>query len=317
MRVLVTGGAGFIGSHIVDRLVLARHDVIVVDDLSNGRRDRVNPLAALVEHDLAQHDAPQLIADSRPDKVIHAAAQVSVSASFRDPIRDARTNILGTLHVLEGARAAGCSGFLYITTGGALYGDSVRTPSREDDPIAPASPYGLTKWVGERYAELLGGTQMVRIVLRLANVYGPRQGAAGEAGVVAIFAERMLRGQPVEIHGDGDQTRDFVYVEDVVDSAISGLNALDSATVNIGTGHATTIGALFEMLSRLTGYELRPIFTEARAGDIHRSVLSPQRAMTLLGWRPRTTLIDGLALTVEYFKGDAHPQTVSRGPTGS
>lgn len=303
MRVLVTGGAGFIGSHIVDRLVLARHNVVVVDDLSNGRRDRVNPLAALVEHDLAQPDVPELIADSRPDKVIHGAAQASVSASFRDPIRDARTNILGTLHVLEGARVAGCSGFVYITTGGALYGDGARTPSREDDPIAPISPYGLTKWVGERYTELLGGTQMGRIALRLANVYGPRQDPAGEAGVVAIFAERMLQGRPVEIHGDGNQTRDFVYVTDVVDAVICGLNASDSATVNVGTGHSTTIGALFEMLARLTGYELRPIFRDTRTGDVRRSALSPERAMTLLGWTARTTLVDGLAATVESFRG--------------
>lgn len=303
MRVLVTGGAGFIGSHIVDRLVLARHDVMVVDDLSHGRCDRVNPLATLVEHDLSQGDAPKLIADAQPDKIIHAAAQVSVPASFRDPAFDARTNILGTLHVLEGARAAACSGFVYVGTGGALYGDVGSRPAREDDPIVPTSPYGLTKWMGERYTELLGGAQMVRIALRLANVYGPRQDANGEAGVVAVFAKGMLQGQPVEIHGDGNQARDFVYVQDVVDAVISSLNARESATVNVGTGHSTTIAELFQMLASLTDYRLKPSFTEPRTGDVRRSLLSPDRATTLLGWSARTTLSEGLIATVQSFQG--------------
>lgn len=301
MRVLVTGGAGFIASHIVDRLVMAGHDVLVIDDLSSGHRDRLNASAIFVEHNLTRPETPGLISGWRPERIIHAAGQVSVPASYRDPVYDARTNIIGMLHVLEGANSARCSGLVYVTTGGALYGDSV-DPARESDAILPNSPYGLTKWAGEKYVQLLSGSDMVRVVLRLANVYGPRQNAAGEAGVVAIFAERMLQGLPVEIHGDGYQSRDFVYVDDVVDATMSGLLAHESATVNIATGQPTTIHALFEVLARFTAYSEEPLFTAARVGDARRSVLSPELAMTLLGWSPRTTLIDGLALTVESLR---------------
>ncbi len=221
MRTIVTGGAGFIGSHIADRLLALGHDVTVVDDLSQGRRENVPVAASFVLRDIASPDTADLVADLKPELVVHAAAQASVPRSIADPQHDARTNIIGTLTLLNGVSRSGCRCFIYVTTGGALYGDPVQLPCSESHPVRPLSPYGLSKWTAERYLDLLADACAVRTALRLANVYGPRQRSDGEGGVVSVFLDRMRSQGTVEIHGDGEQTRDFVYVGDVVDAVVA------------------------------------------------------------------------------------------------
>ncbi len=296
-RAVVTGGAGFIGSHIVDRLLGLGYDVLVIDNLSTGSRANVPPAAGLEECDVASPDAGRLIAGWRGEVVVHCAAQVSVAASMRDPIHDAEINVLGSARTIAAAAAGGCRTFVYITTGGALYGLPRYLPCDEDHPIEPISPYGLSKWIGERYLDLLAPEAMTPVVLRLANVYGPRQRSDGEGGVVAIFADRMRSLLPVEIYGDGTQTRDFVYVGDVADAVVAALSANARATVNIATERAITVLELFAALASIAGYTEAPLFLPARAGDIHDSRLAIGNAARELGWSPQTGLEDGLART--------------------
>jgi UDP-glucose 4-epimerase len=296
LRSIVTGGAGFIGSHVVDRLVAAGHHVTVLDDLSTGRRENLPPGVELIEADISTPAVPGLIAELRPDLVVHAAAQASVTASMEDPVRDAQVNVLGTLRVLEGLARASCPRLVYVTTGGALYGDPVRLPCREDDPIRPLSPYGLSKWTAERYANLLAG-QATLVSLRLANVYGPRQLGGGEAGVVSVFIDRMLAGGPIEIHGDGEQTRDFVFVGDVVDAVDAAVTTRRSGSYNVGTGVATSINELYERLASIAGYRGAVRHAEPRPGDVRHSRLDPGAAGRELGWTAATTLEAGLAAT--------------------
>ena len=297
MRVVVTGGAGFIGSHVVDRLIDKGAEVVVVDDLSNGRSENIPVGTRLVHHDVSMEDTPGVIASLGPDVVIHAAAQASVAVSTSSPLRDAKVNILGTLGVMEGARLAGTRKFVYVNTGGALYGD-VSHPCREDEPISPKSPYGLSKWTAERYLDAFLPPSMTLTVLRLANVYGPRQRDDGEAGVVSIFLGRMVNGQPIEIHGDGEQTRDFVYVEDVADAVLLAAGADRRLILNVGTGTAISINELFETLAKLTGYSGQVVNTEARIGDVRNSALDISAARRELGWSPTTGLEDGLQATL-------------------
>jgi len=300
MRVLVTGGAGFIGSHIVDTLLTSGHEVLVVDDLSTGRRDNVSGAAELVDLDVADPAISKLMMDFRPEVVSHCAAQVSVTASMDDPVHDARINILGGTNVALATIAAGCSELLYINTGGALYGTPDYSPCDEDHPIRPISGYGLSKWVSELYLRLLIPDSMRLKVLRLANVYGPRQIASGEAGVVAVFAERLSRGQEATIFGDGEQTRDFVFVSDVARAHQLALEANESLTVNIGTGEAISVNTLFSVMAAHTGYTLRPVYEAERPGEIKHMVLDAKRANRLLGWTPHTSLQDGLRETLAW-----------------
>ena len=296
-RAVVTGGAGFIGSHIADRLIELGYDVLVVDDLSTGSRANVPQAAHLEDLDVADPAVERLLGQWRPAVIVHCAAQVSVASSVLDPARDARSNVLGTIGTVRAAVAGECQSFVYVTTGGALYGQPRYVPCDEEHPIEPISPYGLSKWTGERYLDLLAPETTRRVVRRLANVYGPRQRSDGEGGVVAIFAERMRRGQPVEIHGDGLQTRDFVYVSDVADAVVAAVNASRSTTVNIATGRAVSVLDLFAALASIAGYSERPAFVAARAGDVRHSRLAIDRAAHELGWAPRTRLEAGLAET--------------------
>lgn len=297
MRVVVTGGAGFIGSHVVDRLVERGDDVVVVDDLSNGRPANLPPTVRLVEQDISAPDTARTVADLRPELIVHAAAQASVAVSTSSPVRDAEVNVVGTLRVLEAARAAATRRFVYVNTGGALYGD-VDHPCREDEPISPISPYGLSKWTAERYLDTFTPPGMTLAVLRLANVYGPRQRDDGEAGVVSIFLSRMLDGAPIEIHGDGEQTRDFVYVGDVADAIVRAAEIDRRVIVNLGTGRAVSINELFASMARLTGHAAAPIHTARRSGDVRHSVLDVAAARRELGWSPRIGLEEGLRRTL-------------------
>ena len=294
----MTGGAGFIGSHVVDHFHNNGHRVFVVDDLSSGSAANLPASVELLELDISSDRARTAIAAVRPDVVVHAAAQPSVAASTRDPLRDASVNVAGTINVLRAAADAGSRRIVYLNTGGALYGETDQLPTPESAPVRPVSPYGLSKWTGEQYLWLLAPRGSITVSLRLANVYGPRQSPIGEAGVVAIFVDRMRRREHIEIHGDGLQTRDFIYVADVVDAVARAVRAAANAAVNIGTGTETTILGLYELLAGLTDYAREPEHTEPRPGDVRRSSLYPRLAGELLGWRAVTELESGLRRTL-------------------
>jgi UDP-glucose 4-epimerase len=309
-RVLVTGGAGFVASHVVDALVERGCDVLVLDDLSTGHAANLPGGVELVCADICASESTSVVERYRPDAVVHAAAQPSVSVSVERPSYDARVNILGGLQIADAALRAGASHFLYVNTGGALYGRPRYLPVDEAHPVEPLSPYGLSKWTLEQYLTMTLAPAMRLKVLRLANVYGPRQDPAGEAGVVAVFADRMLSGLPVTIHGDGQQTRDFIYVGDVAAAAVAALDHADALTVNISTGQACTITELFQTIARLTGYRVPAQYGAAREGDVRESVLSNDRARAILGWCPAVSLEKGLQATFASLATTTHTAAV-------
>jgi UDP-glucose 4-epimerase len=300
VKVLVTGGAGFIGSHVVDRCIEAGHAVAVVDNLSTGRREQVNAAARLHVVDVRSPDLSDVFRAEAPDAVIHLAAQAAVSRSVEDPRLDADINVMGTINLLECSRRAGTRRVVYVSTGGAGYGDTEVIPTPEDHPTRPVSPYGVSKVAAELYLACWEALHGLRgIVLRLANIYGPRQNPHGEAGVVAIFADRLLRGEPCIINGDGLQTRDYVYVGDVAEAARLALDRAEvTGPVNIGTGVETSVVAIFEHLRAAAGGKGEARHGPARSGEQRRSLLDATRARELLGWTPQVTLQDGLRRTV-------------------
>ena len=304
MNVLVTGGAGFVGSHVVDRLLAASHTVHVLDNLATGRRERVPAAARLHVCDLRDARLDTVITAARPAVVVHVAAQAAVSRSVSDPRHDASVNVLGTIALLESCRRAGVPRAVYISTGGAAYGDTDVLPTPEDHPIRPASPYGISKVTAERYLEVWAAlTGASGLTLRLANVYGPRQDPAGEAGVIAIFASRLLSGVPCVVNGDGDQTRDYVYVGDVADAVALAVSSPDAVGIaNIGTGIETTVNDLYRRLARLTNVRGDAEHAPAKPGEQRRSVLDATRAKSLLGWSATTPLDEGLTQTVAWFR---------------
>ncbi len=291
MRVLVTGGAGFIGSHLVDALVERGDEVTVVDDLSTGRREFVNEAARLLEHDIRgpfETDA---------DVVFHLAAQADVGTSVERPAFDAEVNVVGTVNVLEAARGAGAA-VVFSSTGGAIYGD-VDSPASEDAPLRPVSPYGIAKLGGEAYVDGWRRIHGLRAVaLRFANVYGPRQSASLEGGVIAIFLERMAAGEETVVFGDGEQSRDFVHVADVVRALLLAADR-NGGVYNVGTGVETSVNRLHELCRSVVGDAAEARHAEARAGDARRSVLDVSRAAAELGWQPEIELEDGLRATWE------------------
>jgi UDP-glucose 4-epimerase len=302
--VLVTGGAGFIGSHVVDRLIRDGHAVTVVDNLSAGRQVNVNRAATLEVCDLRSPRLHGVVARARPDAVVHVAAQAAVARSVVDPPFDASINVVGTLVLLEASRRAGVRRVVYTSTGGAAYGDTDVLPTPEDHPARATSPYGVSKVAAERYLECWAGlTGGHGLSLRLANVYGPRQNPLGEAGVIAIFCYRLLREAPCVVNGDGEQTRDYVYVEDVADAVARALARPDATgVVNVGTGIATSVNEIYRRLARAARTEQPAVHGPARPGEQRQSVLDASRAKALLGWTPATALDDGLARTFAWFK---------------
>lgn len=305
MRALVTGGAGFIGAHVVDRLLRDGHAVTVVDDLSAGRREHVDPRATLHVCDIRSPALEGIVAAARPEAVVHAAAQATVARSVADPIEDASVNVLGTIAVLEASRRAGVRRVVYISTGGAAYGDTDALPTPEDHPARPASPYGVSKLAAERYVEHWArATGASAIVLRLANVYGPRQDPHGEAGVIAIFAHRLVRGEPCLVNGDGAQTRDYVHVEDVCDAVARALARPEAiGVVNVATGLETSVNELYRRLAGAAGVTREARHGPPKPGEQRRSVLDPTRAKAVLGWVPTTPLDEGLRQTLRSFEG--------------
>jgi len=304
VNVLVTGGAGFVGSHVVDRLLAASHTVHVLDNLATGRRERVPAAARLHVCDLRDARLDTVITAARPAVVVHVAAQAAVSRSVSDPRHDASVNVLGTIALLESCRRAAVPRAVYISTGGAAYGDTDVLPTPEDHPIRPASPYGISKVTAERYLEVWAAlTGASGLTLRLANVYGPRQDPAGEAGVIAIFASRLLSGVRCVVNGDGDQTRDYVYVGDVADAVALAVSSPDAVGIaNIGTGIETTVNDLYRRLARLTNVRGDAEHAPAKPGEQRRSVLDATRAKSLLGWSATTPLDEGLTQTVAWFR---------------
>ena len=306
MKVLVTGGAGFIGSHVVDRCLAAGHQVVVVDDLSTGHRSRLDGRARFHEVSIGSPELADVFAVERPDVVNHQAAQVEVRRSVDDPIHDAQINIIGSLNLLQCCRRFGVERVIYASSGGAVYGDAVVIPTPEDHPTRPASPYGISKLAVEHYLACWQELYGIRtLALRYANVYGPRQSPFGEAGVVAIFAHRLLRGEEAVINGDGRQTRDYVYVGDV--AAANG-RAIECAEItgalNVGTGVETDVIELFERLRVAAGVSAAPRHGPPKPGEQRRSAIDPRRAAERLGWRPTVALADGLRLTVEHMRSD-------------
>ena len=301
MRVIVTGGAGFIGSHVVDALTARDDEVHVLDNLVTGSRENVNPAATLHEGDI-RSDARALFDDVRPELCVHLAAQADVGTSVQRPDYDAEVNVLGTVRILEAARAYGAQ-VVFSSTGGAIYGEC-DSPATELAPRRPLSPYGMAKLGAEEY--LAGWNRLYRtghVALRFANVYGPRQSASLEGGVIAIFLERMAAGQPTAINGDGNQTRDFVYVGDVARAVLAAVGRA-GGVFNIGTGVETSIAELHAACRRPAGSTELPTHGPARKGDVFRSVIDPTLAATALDWSPSTSLDDGLALTWEAMRQD-------------
>ncbi len=302
VKIIVTGGAGFIGSHVVDAYVEAGHQVIVVDNLHSGKRSNVHPAARLVEMDINDPALADLFCTERPDVVNHHAANPSVSLSVRKPIFDATQNILGTLNVLEAARRSGVGKFIYISSGGAMYGNPRSLPTDEEHPARPVSPYALSKHTGERYVRLYGREHgLPWTSLRYANVYGPRQDPFGEAGVVSVFCRNLLEGTPPEIHWDGEQTRDFVYVGDCARANLLALTGGEGRAYNVGTGIGTSINTLFAVLLEVTGKQVEPRRGPRRPGDTRHSYLDCRRIERELGWRAEVSLREGLRRTWQYF----------------
>jgi UDP-glucose 4-epimerase len=296
VRAVVTGGAGFIGSHVVDALVARGDDVVVIDDLSRGRRENVNAGATLVTADIRDEGAVGAVFDdARPEACFHLAAQADVRASVADPALDCDVNVIGTIRVLEAARRHGTQ-VVFSSTGGAMYGEC-ESPAPETAPREPLAPYGASKLAGEEYLATynrLYGTE--HVALRYGNVYGPRQDPHGEAGVVAIFFGRLAAGEPPRIFGDGRQTRDYVYVGDVAAATLAG-SGHGGGVFNVGTGRETSVVELAEACARVSGVELEPVFAPPRLGELQRSVLDPSLAERALGFRAATDLDAGLAET--------------------
>ena len=309
MRALVTGGAGFIGSNLVDRLLAEGNEVDVVDDLSTGSlanlaaaRTSAGGRLTITQLDIRLPEVVELIAHRAPEVVFHLAAQADVRVSVASPAFDAEVNIIGSLNVLEGARQAGSERLVFAASGGTLYGDPPvkDLPLRESQPHRPLSPYGVSKKAVLDYLVAYRELHSLEFAaLALANVYGPRQNPHGEAGVVAIFADRLLTGTPITIFGTGEQTRDFVYVDDVVDAFVRAATRGGGLVCNIGTGRETSVNDLYRSMAAAVGSEANPDYAPGRAGELDRNVLDVERAGIQLGWRPWTELGDGVRAVID------------------
>lgn len=304
MRALVTGGAGFIGSTLVDALVGAGAQVSVVDDLSRGRREQLNAGADFHQLDVVDDRLAALVASIAPEIVFHEAAQIDVRRSVAEPVLDTRINVLGTVNILEASVRAGVRRVVFASSGGALYGDTDVLPTPETHPCVPASGYGAAKLAGETYGSVFHQVHGLDfIALRYGNVYGPRQDPRGEAGVVAIFAERLLAGSDAVINGDGTQTRDYIFVDDVVDANLRAAETAALGAFNIGTGRRCDVNELYSHIARAAGVERAPQHATAKPGEQRTSCLDVTRAAELLGWRPRVPLEEGISRTVDWFAG--------------
>jgi len=305
MNILVTGGAGFIGSNVSDAFIKEGHNVVIVDNFSSGKQENVNPKAKVYKMDIQDPAVENIFRDEKIEVMCHHAAQMDVRRSVADPKFDASVNVLGFLNMMEFGRKYGLKKVLFSSTGGAIYGEQDYFPADEKHPMQPLSPYGITKLVTEKYLffykEIYG---IDHVILRYANIYGPRQNPHGEAGVVAIFTQKMLKGEQPIINGEGKQTRDYVFVGDVVQANLLGLKYSGSNIFNIGTGIETNVNQLFHHIKTLTGAKCEEKHVPAKVGEQMRSVISSKKIGEMLGWKPTVTLAEGLKKTVEFFKNN-------------
>ena len=303
MKILITGGAGFIGSHVADLMIENGHDVAIVDDLSSGKKENINPNATFYHLSILDKRLPDIFKEVKPEVVIHHAAQISVRHSVKDPIRDMEINIKGSLALLENCIKYSTRKFIFSSTGGALYGEQDYFPADENHPTRPLSPYAIAKLSTEKYLFFYYNTyNLPYVILRYANVYGPRQDPHGEAGVVAIFAQYMLQGKQPVINGDGKQTRDFVYVRDVARANLLALTHKLTGDINISTGIETSINTIFHEINKTTSSGVPEVHEAPMPGEQLRSVLSFEKAKRVLGWEPTVPLSEGLKNTVSFFQ---------------
>lgn len=301
MKVLVTGGAGFIGSHIVDHLLTAGHDVVVLDNMSTGSETNLHPDAVLYRMDMENPMINEIFQQEKPEIVIHQAAQTVVQTSVREPLHDANVNILGTINILEACRMSGVAKVIYASSA-AIYGDPQYVPIDEHHPVNPLSGYGISKYTPEQYLRVYHNLYGLKYtILRYANVYGIRQDPQGEGGVISIFIDKVIGKIPCTIYGDGEQTRDYVYVEDVARANVAALHHGDGNFYNIGTGVHTTLNQLVFQLQQISGHAMDTIYEPERLGDIKHSYFTVQKAVRELDWSPQVQLADGLAKTYHYY----------------
>ncbi|MGD8237760.1 MAG: NAD-dependent epimerase/dehydratase family protein [Armatimonadota bacterium] len=308
MKIVVTGGAGFIGSHLADRCLGEGHEVVIIDDLSTGFRRNVNPDANFVEMDIRDRERVfGVFGREQPQAVFHLAAQMDVRRAVEDPVFDAECNVFGSLNLMMAAAEARVRKFVFAATGGAMYGETDVIPTPEEQMVRPVTPYGVSKRTAELYLHCFHVNEGLRYVsLRYGNVYGPRQNPKGEAGVVAIFAGLMLDGKQPTVFGDGTSTRDYVFVDDVVDANVAALNGGDAEIYNVGTGRETRLQEIFDAAKDATGYAGEARHAPERKGELHRSGLDISKAREQLGWSPKTGLAEGIAATVAYWR-DTRP----------
>ena len=304
MKILITGGAGFIGSHVADLLIENGFDVCIIDNLSSGKLENINTKARFYKCDVRDGEIFKIIEDEKPQIVIHNAAQLSVRNSVEDPANDASINILGGLNLLEACRKLKVEKVIFASSGGVVYGEQQYFPADENHPTKPISPYGVAKLSFEKYLFYYNYTFGLKYTaLRYANIYGPRQDPYGEAGVVAIFSSKLLAGGQPVINGDGKQTRDYVYVKDVAAANLAAIQNDFTGEINIGTGIETDVNNIFNILKKVAGQkELKEVHAPAKEGEQRRSVLSYKRAQEVLGWEPKMELKIGLAETYNWFK---------------
>lgn len=306
-KILVTGGAGFIGSHIVDKYIDTGYEVVVVDDLSTGKKEFVNPKAKFYGADLRRKDdISKIISDEKPEVINHQAAQKSVNDSVKNPSKDAEINILGFLNLMEAAKENDIKKVIFASTGGAIYGDTDNIPTSEDELPQPASPYAITKFTSENYLRFYMETASIMpVILRYSNVYGPRQDPYGEAGVVAIFSKLIAQDKPVTVFGNSKQTRDYIFVADIAEANLKALEYqpkdFDSAVMNIGTGIETPLNSIIDLLRDASGKEVQVKNDPPRPGDLLRSAIKNDKASQLLSWHPQVELKEGIEKTYKYF----------------
>ncbi len=306
MNIAVTGGAGFIGSHIVDHYIAEGHNVIVIDDMSSGVKANINPKAKLHKMGIGDKKVAQLLKDEKIEILNHHAAQISVRVSVDDPKLDAQTNIVDTLNLYEAARAAAVRRIIFASSGGAIYGEQDYFPADEKHSKRPLSPYGVSKLANEKYLGYYKSVHGIEnVIFRYTNVYGPRQNPHGEAGVVAIFALKMLKGESPVINGDGTQTRDYLFVNDLARANVLALGSTARGIYNVATGMEYSVNTMFQLLQMKIGKPFKAQYAPAKAGEQKRSVCTASKMKNLLQWQPEVTFEEGLSRTVDWFKANA------------
>lgn len=304
MKILVTGGAGFIGSHIVDLLVARGDQVVTIDNLSSGKKEQVHPAAKLIKIDITDPGLIHVFEQEKPEAVIHQAAQIHVNTSVEDPVLDANTNIIGTINLLEACRKTGVKKVVYASSA-AVYGNPEYLPIDEKHPVAPLSGYGISKHTVEHYLEVYSRLYGLKYTaLRYANVYGLRQDPRGEGGVVSILVDKYLRREPFTVFGDGEQTRDYIYVEDVARANLAAITAGDGQLLNIGTGIRTTLNQVLALFDEIASFQNRKLTGPDRTGDIKHSYFDNRKACSTLNWQPQYSLKEGLRKTYAYYQDE-------------